>query len=84
MTEMLRLRKAARKYDVSVDTLRRWVAAGLVGCSRHGRLVFVCAADIERLIAPRYAAPQQTTVRAYPPAPAAEDWRRDPLWKGAL
>ena len=25
--EMLRLRKAARKYDVSVDTLRRWADA---------------------------------------------------------
>ena len=84
MTEMLRLRKAAARFDVSVDTLRRWVAAGLVGCGGNGRVVFVSAADIERLIAPRYARPAATTVRAYPPAPAAEDWRRDPLWRGAL
>lgn len=80
---MVRLRQAARQYGISVDTLRRWIDAGLIGRGGHGRVVFVSTADIERVIAPRYAAPA-TTVRAYPPAPAAEDWRRDPLWKGAL
>ena len=84
MSEMVRLRAAARQYGVSVDTLRRWADAGLVGRGGHGRVVFVSAADIERIKAPRYARPAATTVRAYPPAPAAEDWRRDPLWKGTL
>lgn len=79
---MVRLRQAARQYGISVDTLRRWAAAGLIGRSRIGRVVFVSAADIERLI----AAQRQpvAAVRAYQPAPAAEDWRRDELWKGAL
>lgn len=82
MSDMVRLRKAAARYDVSVDTLRRWAAAGLIGRSRIGRVVFVSAADIERLI----AAQRQpvAAVRAYQPAPAAEDWRRDELWRGAL
>ena len=84
MSEMVRLRQAARQYGISVDTLRRWIDAGLIGRGGHGRVVFVSTADIERLIAPRYAAPQQTTVRAYPPTPASEDWRRDELWRGAL
>ena len=81
---MIRFREAIRKHDVSKDTLRRWIKAGMVGRGGHGKTVYVCEADIERIKAPRYARPAATTVRAYPPAPAAEDWRRDELWKGAL
>ena len=78
--EMLRLRKAAARFDVSVDTLRRWADAGLIGRSRIGRVVYVSVAALDRLREPKYARPA-TTVREYR-APASEEWRDSDLWRG--
>ena len=75
--EMIRLRKAAARFDVSVDTLRRWADAGLIGRSRIGRVVYVSAADLDRLVSAR-------AVRLVPVhrAPASEEWRDSDLWRG--
>jgi len=83
VSEMLRVREAVALARVSEDALRRLADAGRIGRARVGRTVLYCADDIRRLIAPQYAKPAATTVPAYP-APASEDWRDDPMWRGAL
>lgn len=50
LPEWLSLQQAAALYGVSVDTLRRRIAAGRLPASRFGvRLIRVRSADVERL-----------------------------------
>lgn len=50
LPEWLSLQQAAALYGVSVDTLRRRIAAGRLPASRFGeRLIRVRTADVERL-----------------------------------
>jgi len=51
--EWLSLQQAAAIYDVSVDTLRRRIAAGKLPASRFGeRLIRVRVEDLDRLFRP--------------------------------
>ncbi len=51
--EWLSLQQAAALYGVSVDTLRRRIAAGRLPASRFGeRLIRVRAEDLDRLFRP--------------------------------
>jgi excisionase family DNA binding protein len=51
--EWLSLQQAAAIYGVSVDTLRRRIAAGKLPASRFGvRLIRVRVADLDRLYRP--------------------------------
>lgn len=52
-TRWLSLQQAAQLYNVSVDTLRRRIAAGVLPASRCGaRLIRVRAADLESVLRP--------------------------------
>ena len=51
--EWMSLQRAALRFEVSVDTLRRRVAAGELPASRMGRrLIRVRVADLERVLRP--------------------------------
>lgn len=53
LPEWLSLQQAAALYGVSVDTLRRRIAAGRLPASRFGeRLIRVRAEDLDRLFRP--------------------------------
>ncbi|MFF0542097.1 helix-turn-helix domain-containing protein [Nocardia thailandica] len=52
-TPRLSLAQAAARYDVSVDTLRRWIRKGRLPAVRVGpRLIRVTVADLDALTAP--------------------------------
>lgn len=53
MGALLRARVAAKRLGVSLRTVQRWVASGLVSGVRVGRSVFVHRAAVERLEAVR-------------------------------
>jgi excisionase family DNA binding protein len=40
----------ARQLDVSSKSIRRWIAAGRLGCHRFGRQIRISQLDLERFI----------------------------------
>jgi hypothetical protein len=80
LPEFMRPLAAAKHFGVSVDSLQRWVRAGLVGRSRVGGHVFYRADDIRDVIAAPLKARTVVPMQAHPTPD--EDWRADPFWTG--
>ena len=50
MLEMLGITEVARKFNIPVHALRRWIATGEIPACKTGRRFLICVANVEAFL----------------------------------